>query len=45
MAGGSQGGRWVERPTAMSPLVVVVEAVVGVRVRGCWGWGFPVEVL
>jgi hypothetical protein len=29
----------------MSPLVVVVEAVVGVRVRGCWGWGFPVEVL
>jgi hypothetical protein len=42
MAGGSQGGRWVQWPAAMSPLVVVVvEAAVEVKVRGCWGWGVP----
>jgi hypothetical protein len=34
MAGSSHGGRWV-----------VVETAVGVWVRGCWGWGFPGEVL
>jgi hypothetical protein len=35
-AEGSQGGRWVERPTKMSLLArLVVEPTSGVRIRGC----------